>query len=468
MSSSRSAHKQRFFIGRCASRKRLTRTPSVVLDVIGATEGDVLYRGASAWLALAPGTSGQVLQTQGAGATPQWANAGSVSSVATGQGLSGGTITTSGTLTTAAGVDTNTLNAKTANYTIASTDCGSTVQAGSGSTGLFVVTLPSVSGFNGACTVNVKNGDTARNKGLSGFPADLGSTLWPLQALTVKIINGVWATTVNPGRYKMTGALTLNVNHASGSDNPLVADGLATGASAFATIQNCLNVAQNQLDTQNQNVSCLNAAESFTENNVLFAGQPVGTNRIFITGAGVGSSTWNCSSADAVGSKDNGEIIVAGFAFRASGSCATFLFQQGGGGVIDVTSADFGAITGDHMACTGFGNMNMTGAYTISGTAVSHVRITGQCYFTLGSFTVSMPNVISMTGGFYIISGPGMINSAPVTYSGSGAAGGTVGQQWNITGCGALYRGTSTIPGNSAGSPAAAAALTSSNCAFLN
>lgn len=47
-------------------------TPTLVLDIIGATEGDILYRGASAWLVLAPGTSGQVLKTQGAGATPAW------------------------------------------------------------------------------------------------------------------------------------------------------------------------------------------------------------------------------------------------------------------------------------------------------------------------------------------------------------------------------------------------------------
>jgi hypothetical protein len=35
--------------------------------------GNVLYRGASAWQNLAPGTSGQVLQTNGAGADPSWA-----------------------------------------------------------------------------------------------------------------------------------------------------------------------------------------------------------------------------------------------------------------------------------------------------------------------------------------------------------------------------------------------------------
>ena len=43
------------------------------LDTISATQGVVLYRSASGWVALSPGTSGQFLQTQGASNNPQWA-----------------------------------------------------------------------------------------------------------------------------------------------------------------------------------------------------------------------------------------------------------------------------------------------------------------------------------------------------------------------------------------------------------
>jgi hypothetical protein len=49
-------------------------TLTAYLDaVFGTTQGSVLYRGASAWAELGPGTSGQFLETQGAGANPQWA-----------------------------------------------------------------------------------------------------------------------------------------------------------------------------------------------------------------------------------------------------------------------------------------------------------------------------------------------------------------------------------------------------------
>lgn len=43
-----------------------------VLDLAGSTRGQVLYRGASTWSALSPGTAGQLLQTGGAGADPSW------------------------------------------------------------------------------------------------------------------------------------------------------------------------------------------------------------------------------------------------------------------------------------------------------------------------------------------------------------------------------------------------------------
>jgi len=50
-------------------------TPTSILDSFSSTQGAVLYRNATAWVALAPGTSGQVLQSGGASANPSWATA---------------------------------------------------------------------------------------------------------------------------------------------------------------------------------------------------------------------------------------------------------------------------------------------------------------------------------------------------------------------------------------------------------
>jgi len=81
----------------------IANTMTAILDdTMGSTQGNILYRGASNWLVLAPGTNGQVL-TQGA-STPSWASAGSVTNVTltAGNGLNSSgtcTITTTGTCT---------------------------------------------------------------------------------------------------------------------------------------------------------------------------------------------------------------------------------------------------------------------------------------------------------------------------------------------------------------------------------
>jgi hypothetical protein len=74
---------------------------SNVLDMIGSTQGQIAYRNASNWTVLSPGTNGQVLTTAGAAANPTWTTVtgtGTVTSVATNNGLTGGTITTTGTI----------------------------------------------------------------------------------------------------------------------------------------------------------------------------------------------------------------------------------------------------------------------------------------------------------------------------------------------------------------------------------
>ncbi len=100
---------------------------SIIDSCIGSTQGNILYRGASSWSVLAPGTSGQVLQTGGASANPSWTNAtggGTVTSVTfTGDGTvlsatPSSAVTTTGTLTAA-------LAAQSANVILAGPATGS-------------------------------------------------------------------------------------------------------------------------------------------------------------------------------------------------------------------------------------------------------------------------------------------------------------------------------------------------------
>lgn len=58
--------------GRISSDPTISAEVQEILDQITATQGSVLFKGATEWQALAPGTSGYVLQTNGAGADPTW------------------------------------------------------------------------------------------------------------------------------------------------------------------------------------------------------------------------------------------------------------------------------------------------------------------------------------------------------------------------------------------------------------
>jgi hypothetical protein len=92
-----------------ASQTACIPAPSPVLDLISATQGMILYRGAAAWAALPPGSGGQVLSSGGPAANPSWqtiSGTGTVTSaaIAAGPGASvSGTcaITTTGTCTVA-------------------------------------------------------------------------------------------------------------------------------------------------------------------------------------------------------------------------------------------------------------------------------------------------------------------------------------------------------------------------------
>ena len=70
----------------------------------GSAQGSLLYRNATSWTALPPGTVGAVLTTNGGSANPSWnvvTGTGTVTQINTGTGLTGGPITSTGTISLA-------------------------------------------------------------------------------------------------------------------------------------------------------------------------------------------------------------------------------------------------------------------------------------------------------------------------------------------------------------------------------
>jgi len=189
------------------------------------------------------------------------------------------------------GGGSGTASIKTASYTIATGDCGSTVMMGTGSTGQLTATLPSASGFTAGCLVNIKNGDTTRGKILSGFPAGLaGAILWPLQTVGVQVINGSWQIVSNPGRWKVPSTQTIHVDKINGNN---ANDGLAAGAGAVQDAQQAWRYAVYSFHNNSSTPIIAMACGQTHTTPLGMGGIPDGTNLVQLSPDGNCSFTWN-------------------------------------------------------------------------------------------------------------------------------------------------------------------------------
>jgi hypothetical protein len=163
-------------------------------------------------------------------------------------GTGGGTLQDSGIAP--AGISQNKLRIVTTNDTVLTTDCGKTLQLGTGSTGFFTETLPTVAGFPTNCVVTFVDGDSLRCKGLSGFPNPpiYAKVLCPTQSLQIGIINNAWAVLQMPPRWRPAGVVNFFTDFTNGSDVAGATDGLAAGASAFKSAEHCFLFAIDQID----------------------------------------------------------------------------------------------------------------------------------------------------------------------------------------------------------------------------
>lgn len=185
---------------------------SNVLDMVGATQGMVLYRGASTWSALSPGTSGQVLTTNGAAANPTWATVsgtGTVTQVDTGAGLTGGPIVTTGTVSLA-----NIAN-------------GTVLANTSGGAGVPIATIPSVVlDVIGSTTGNILyravGGWQVLAPGTNGQVLTMGATTpaWGSAGTVsnVTISAGAGIAVTGTCNISTTGTCTISENNSMGAD----------------------------------------------------------------------------------------------------------------------------------------------------------------------------------------------------------------------------------------------------------
>jgi hypothetical protein len=130
------------------------------LDWIGSTRGSVLYRGAAGWAILTPGTSGQFLKTQGAGADPLWSDTPAATGI-NGSGNNGECPVFTGSVTLT-GYSNYNFNSSTNTLKVASTGTGGSLVRGT---------------FNIQQLVIDENPDSLAANGMSGVATLVGGTV---------------------------------------------------------------------------------------------------------------------------------------------------------------------------------------------------------------------------------------------------------------------------------------------------
>lgn len=143
---------------------------------------------------------------------------------------------------------TNTRLAKVANYSAANADKGSTIALGGNA--FFTLTFNTASGYDANFAVTVVNEDAWSGGRAKVIVLTGGDTfrLWPTQSITVYNQNNVWLTQ-GRGRARLpSGSFTINTDFTNGSDTLSSADGLATGAGAFKTVNRALYSAYDEFD----------------------------------------------------------------------------------------------------------------------------------------------------------------------------------------------------------------------------
>lgn len=396
-----------------------------------------------------------------------------------------------------------TVTPKTANYTIATGDCGTIIKA---SGGPWTLTLPAATGFSAGCSVQVCNDDpndiTHHAIKLSGWPAPSFVRLWmgQCQIATVTVTGTTWVISSWPGQFRPGFVPTLFVD-TGGSDTN---DGLVSNAAAnaLANPQTCWTIFQREFDLGTAQPKCSPTGGQTFFNGVSCssAGTP---NVYFLVGNGGSAIIRNTSGNVVIQENDFCGYIIADnitidCTSAASHPCiGLFLHQQNG---TDLSTSGFtngvnfvGSTTADiGISCDAQCRINTAGLLTFSGQFNDLIQLDygsmmdlnsgltiGASTGVVGSIArVTRNSVFQFTGALTFGAGNSM-NTAPLfipvsnsailfsTWTLSGSAGGSP-TQWKIGNNSVLCNSSATvIPGGAGttfGVTSPTPVATSGNC----
>lgn len=286
----------------------------------------------------------------------------------------------------------------------------------------------------------------------------------------MQVLGGNAPTTGGVPKRRPWTAIALYVDTVNGSDDPLVSDGMSTGARAYKTLQAAYNAVNNNFDAQSSYpiITCTGV----TSETVTIAGTPVGagSNALFINGASPGAFQWKPAGTSGacmfVG--DGGTIQISNIHFLADGVVgftSGLAIQMHQYSIIDINGGckfgAFGTGAGQHIGTDGAGwTINISASYTVDtvGGVNIHMNLGPNGVLNhAGGITVTITNTPTISGYWFRVSGSGcnLNMGGGVTWSGGIVAGCT---KWLCLANSLLSLGgnAANVPGSIAGAPAVA------------
>lgn len=233
-------------------------TATACLDSLGSTQGQILYRNATTWVPLAPGSSGQLLQSGGAAANPSWTTASGTGTVTTLTSAPGILFSSGATCTTTCTISTSVFNnAQTGtSYAIVTGDGGKIISSSNASAVGFTLSQANQVGFTagfGTDVHSIGTGCTTITATTSVFDNNLtnlalckqDASIWsdgtnyhsivsvPVMATNTLLGNSSGTTNYPTAQPVGTGVLTAMGNALSAAGG--VTSTIASGTSAMGT-----------------------------------------------------------------------------------------------------------------------------------------------------------------------------------------------------------------------------------------
>jgi hypothetical protein len=354
-------------------------TLSALLDSsIGSTQGDVLYRGASSWSVLAPGTSGYFLQTQGSSANPTWAAASGGSGCSTG-GSSGNLLTSNG----AGGCATNTLTSLV----------NGTLSLGSSGTPGSLVMGNATSG-----TMTVEPATGGLGGGILYVPSNSSSDTFATLANTQTLSNKTLASPAFSGTVTGNGTHPLSVLATQAANTVLVNATSGSASPTAVAMPSCSTAASALQWTTSGGSSAVTCNTSITAAAVPATGVTAGALGSTVT---INNANWSGTglALSNLASQATNTVLVNATSGSATPTAQTISgCSTAGSALIWTTNTGFGCNTSITAAAVPAGGLTgSTLASGVTGSSLTAIGTGSAAISVTGALTVSTRVVSAST-----------------------------------------------------------------------